>query len=153
MPITSTEQLDVSGITTIAAGADNTVRLTSTANKFTGGIKLGDATVSNAGTVTIDASEAVSFDTDANAASLTVKCPAKIKNITVTNSASFEKAVTLLADTEITAAAGNNIHFEDTVSCESGTSFSLSTKTSNVQFDKAITNLTTLNRSYSNFCC
>lgn len=144
MPITSTEQLDVAGKTTIAAGAGNTVSLTSTANKFTDVIKLGDTSVANAGIVTIDSSTAITLDADANATSLTAKCPAKIKNLTVSNNVSFEKAVTLLGAAEITAASGDNIHFEDTVSCESGTSFSLSTKTSNVQFDKAITNLTTL---------
>ena len=136
------EKIEVSGTTEIAAGDNNEVTLNNSSNSFNG-IKIGNSAVTpkvNAGIVTLNADRAISFDDYAYANNITCNCNAKIKNIEVTDSVTFEKTVTLLSATKITSATGEKLHFKDTVSG----SYPLETETGSVKFDKDITELTSL---------
>ena len=114
-PVSSTQKISVSG--TVKIG--NTDETSPTNNI-------------NAGSVTLKSDSPITLEDNVFAEFLDFVCEAKIKNIKVTDSVIFEKSVTLLSNSKITSAAGDKIHFKDTVT---GASFNLTTETGNSQFD------------------
>ena len=134
MPVTSTEQLDVAGTTTIVAGASSTVSLNNSSNKFTGNVTIGNsaaATPVSAGVVTLNGTGAVSGGTaspiyledSVYADSLTLNSKAggdsltfdtdliiNCEAITTSESQTYKGDVTISENTKLTS--GGDITFE-----------------------------------------
>ena len=123
-PVNSTQKISVSG--TVKIG--NTDETSPTNNI-------------NAGSVTLKSDSPITLEDNVFADILDFDCEAKIKNIKVTDSVTFEKSVTLLSNSKITSATGNKIHFKNTVT---GNSFNLTTETGNSQFDDTISGINNL---------
>lgn len=130
MPITSTEQMDVAGTTTIVAGTGSTVSLDNSSNKFAGNVTIGDSSNSiSAGQVTLNGTGntgAIYLEENILADKLTLKSAVQgaslIFNtdvdmyttaITTTGTQTYKKIVSVYEDATL-SSSGDKIIFDTT---------------------------------------
>jgi len=132
--------LTVLNTTEITSGNSKDVSLNNSGNSF------GDTITINARDVTLNSSSNVTIVANALANNLSVTCAddkiININNITTNGSQTFDGAVTVASNTNLTAGAGSTdlIYFKKTVTGNN----TLSISTANSQFDGAVTNLPSL---------
>ncbi len=127
--LTLSGKVSVSGTTTISGGADKTVSLNNNTNTFTGNVIAGKSTNPspfNAGDLTINAASQITLANNANAASIIINCPVRIRNVTTSGNQTYNSTVqTITAAAAINSSAGT-ITFGNTLTTGVETSITAS---------------------------